>query len=114
MMKPWIVACLGFSIMAVSPMSAWATVSHPSGVHPSHRKVVKKKTQPEVQQHYSFIPARQPSALIQKLQAPLQARIVQQQPAPKPVLMPAPTLPTTLSQVPPRPIPIHRLGLWIN
>jgi hypothetical protein len=112
MMKPWIVVCLGFSIMTASPMAAWSTTSHSSGAHPSHRKVLKKKMPPKVQQHYSFIPARQPSAIIQKLQAPLQARIVQQQPAHSPVLMPAPALPTTLSQMPPRPAPIHRLGLW--
>ena len=112
MMKPWIVACLGFSLMTASPMAAGSTTSHYTGAHPSHRKVVRKKTPPKVQQHYSFIPAKQPSALIQKLQAPLEARIVQQQLTTNPVLTPPPALPTALSLVSPQPVPGHRLGLW--
>lgn len=62
-----------------------AAASYHGKTHAAYRKSHKRKAPPKEQQYFSFIPPKQPSALIEKLQTPLQGRIVQQQASPEPI-----------------------------
>jgi hypothetical protein len=83
------------------------------------RKVSPPKASPKVQQHFSFIPPKQPSAVIQKLQAPLQGRVVQQQASPKtltnaPSSFPAKdTVPALLNPAI-SPVKVHGAGMKVK
>lgn len=67
---------------SASAASAQHGKAHAAYRNANRRKVPPQKASPKVQQHFSFIPPKQPSAVIQKLQAPLQGRVVQQQASP--------------------------------
>lgn len=74
------------SLFASISGSASAASAYHGKTHTVYRsnkgKVPLRKASPKVQQHFSFIPPKQPSAIIQKLQIPLQGRVVQQQASP--------------------------------
>lgn len=83
--------------------------------HAAYRKVNKRTVPPKVQQHFSFIPPKQPSAVIQRLQAPLQGRVVQQETIPMPTTI-TPPVSTTIEQLPipapPEISAIKKMGFW--
>ncbi len=114
-MRHWISLFLLSSLLTGFSSPANATTPYHSKAHTTYRKPAQRKTPPRVQQHYSFIPPRQPSEIIQRLQAPLQGRVVQEQVNPTSTTSTPPAAP--ISEPLPvttrlkKPIP-KRLGLW--
>ncbi len=83
------------------------------------RKVPPRKASPKTQQHFSFIPPKQSSAVIQKLQMPLQGRVVQQQVSPETLTNPSPSFPvkdTVLAPSHPEnsPMNVHATGIKVK
>lgn len=114
-MRHWIYLFLLSSLLTCVSNSASAATPYHGKAHSTYRKSTQRKAPPKVQQHYSFIPPRQPSEIIQRLQAPLQGRVVQEQVNPIPTISTPPATPineplpvTTRLE---KPIP-KRLGLW--
>ena len=83
-MRPWISLFLLTSLLTCCSVTANATTPYHSKSHVTYRKSTQRKTPSKVQQHYSFIPPRQSSEILQRLQAPLQGRVVQEQISPIP------------------------------
>ncbi len=92
-----------------------ATTPYHGKAHTTYRKPAQRKTPPKVQQHYSFIPPRQPSEILQRLQAPLQGRVVQEQVSPEHATITSPATPISA------PLPVttglenpvsKKLGFW--
>lgn len=110
-MRHWISLFLLSSLLTCFCNPASATAPHYGKAHTTYRKPAQRKTPPKVQQHYSFIPPRQPSEIIQRLQAPLQGRVVQEQVNPEP----ATSSPSATPISEPLRLEKHvskRLGLW--
>lgn len=114
-MRHWISLFLLSSLLTCFYSPASATTPYHGKAHTTYRKPAQRKTPPKVQQHYSFIPPRQPSELLQRLQAPLQGRVVQEQVNPEP-----PTSAPSATPISP-PLPVasrlenpasKKMGLW--
>lgn len=91
-MRYGITLLLFTSLLASISSSASAATAYRGKPHAAYRSN-KRKVPPKIQQHFSFIPPKQPSPLIQKLQAPLQVRVVQQQVSPAPITSAIPASP---------------------
>lgn len=114
-MRHWISLFLLSSLLTGFSSPANAATPYHGKAHSTYRKPTPPKTPPKAQQHYSFIPPRQPSEILQRLQAPLQGRVVQEQVNPTPTTSTPPATPvseplpvTTRLE---KPIP-KKLGLW--
>jgi hypothetical protein len=111
------------SLLASFSDSASAASAQHGKTHAAYRsnkgKVPPRKTSTKVQQHFSFISQKQPSAVIQKLQVPLQGRVVQQQASPETLTNPPSSFPAkdTVS-APPHPaispINVHEAGIKVK
>jgi hypothetical protein len=96
-MRHWISLFLLSSLLTCLYSPASATTFHHGKAQTTYRKPAQRKTPPKVQSHYSFIPPKLPSETLQRLQAPLQGRVVQVQVNPELTTSTSPATPISVT-----------------